>query len=81
MGITDCLNTWFYISAFECVVHSRNFTIPTVIPAEYVRKAESIASASYDHSETFSSVSLKTIYFLICPHKYNFPLIAAIESD
>ena len=81
MSIRDCLNTWLYISAFECVVHSRNFTIPTVIPAEYVRKAESIASASYDHSETFSSVSFKTIYFLIYPYKYNFPLFAAIESD
>ena len=81
MSIRHCLNTWLYISAFECVVHSRNFTIPTVIPAEYVRKAESIASASYDHSETFSSVSFQKKFFFIYPHMYNFQLFAAIESD
>ena len=47
-----------YISAFQCVLHSRNFDIPSLIPAEYVSKAESIVSSSYDHSETFSSVSM-----------------------
>ena len=34
--------------------------IPTEIPHTYVHKAEFIVSTSYDHSETFSSVS--TIY-------------------
>ena len=47
-----------YISAFQCVLHSTNFDIPSVIPAEYVSKAESIVSSSYDHSETFSLVSM-----------------------
>ena len=46
-------------AAFQCVLHSRNFSIPTVIPAEYVTKAEKIVSCSYDHSETFSSVSIE----------------------
>ena len=51
---------FFALTAFQCVLGGRPVVIPTEIPHTYVRKAEFIVSTSYDHSETFSSVS--TIY-------------------
>ena len=52
-------NTIYHsFTAFQCVLEAKPLNIPTSIPASYVRKAEQIVSASYDHSETFSSVSI-----------------------
>ena len=48
----------FALTAFQCVLGGRPVVIPTEIPHTYVRKAEFIVSTSYDHSETFSSVSI-----------------------
>ena len=46
-----------FISAFQCILHSRPLDIPTEISADYVRYAEEITDISYSQSETFSSVS------------------------
>ena len=39
------------------MLDNKPLNIPTEIPPDYVKKAESIVSTSYDHSEAFSSVS------------------------
>ena len=62
---------------FQCVLDKKPMNIPTEIPADYVKKVESIISTSSDHSETFSSVSTLINVF----HFTDMNLIALIKVN